>query len=110
MDHIDGVPLRMHYVQEGPRGGRQVVLVPGPPSWSYLYRQTIPVLTDGGCRVVAVDLVGLGRSDKLAEGSAYSILTTSTWLNRLLERVDIRDAIFVAHGLAANLDFSAVGD
>src|SRR5918996_4293580 len=33
---------RMHYVDEGPRDGRPVVLLHGNPTWSFLYRNFIP--------------------------------------------------------------------
>lgn len=32
---------RMHYVDEGPRGGRPVVMVHGNPTWGYLYRHFV---------------------------------------------------------------------
>jgi pimeloyl-ACP methyl ester carboxylesterase len=37
-DSADG---RMHYVDEGPRDGRPVVMVHGNPTWGYLYRNFI---------------------------------------------------------------------
>src|SRR5262245_39907616 len=37
-DTSDG---RMHYVDEGPRDGRPVVLVHGNPTWGFLYRNFI---------------------------------------------------------------------
>jgi haloalkane dehalogenase len=46
-DGEDGA-LRVHYLDEGPRDGEVVVLMHGEPSWSYLYRKMIPVLTDAG--------------------------------------------------------------
>ena len=39
-----GDHLRMHYVDEGPRDGKIVVLLHGEPMWSYLYRKMIPGL------------------------------------------------------------------
>ncbi len=45
----DGVdPLRMHYVDAGPPDGPVVLLLHGQPTWSYLYRTVIPVLTERG--------------------------------------------------------------
>nr|BFE78797.1 hypothetical protein GCM10020093_013980 [Planobispora longispora] len=52
----------MAYVDEGE--GPVVLLLHGEPSWSFLYRHVIRVLVDGGCRAVAPDLIGFGRSDK----------------------------------------------
>ena len=59
---IDG--LRQAYVDEGPADGEVVLLLHGQPSWSYLYRDMIPVLADAGYRVIAMDHLGMGRSDK----------------------------------------------
>lgn len=59
---IDG--LRQAYVDEGPRDGEVVLLLHGQPSWSYLYRHMIPGLVDAGYRVIAMDHLGMGRSDK----------------------------------------------
>jgi len=58
----DGTALRMHYVDEGE--GEIFLCLHGQPSWSYLYRKMIPLLTKAGYRVIAPDLVGFGKSDK----------------------------------------------
>ena len=39
--------MRMHYVDEGPRDGRVVLMMHGEPSWSYLYRHMIPICGGG---------------------------------------------------------------
>ena len=54
---------RVHYLDEGPADGEVVLLLHGEPTWSYLYRKMIPLLTAQGLRVIAPDLVGFGRSD-----------------------------------------------
>jgi haloalkane dehalogenase len=43
-----GDSLRMHYVDEGPRDGKVVVVLHGEPTWSYLYRKMIPSLVAAG--------------------------------------------------------------
>lgn len=60
---IDG--LRKAYAEAGPADGELVLLLHGQPSWSYLYRKMIPVLAEAGYRVIAMDHLGMGRSDKL---------------------------------------------
>jgi haloalkane dehalogenase len=64
--------LQMHYVDEGSRTAAPILLLHGEPSWSYLYRKMIGILTSAGHRVVAPDLIGFGRSDKLVEIEEYS--------------------------------------
>ncbi len=67
--YVDVRGLRMHYVDEGQ--GDPILCLHGEPSWSYLYRKMIPTLSRKS-RVIAPDLVGFGRSDKLAERSDYT--------------------------------------
>ena len=64
--------LRMHYVDSGPRDAPVVLLLHGQPTWSYLYRKVIPVLTRRGLRAVAPDNIGFGRSDKPTERTDYT--------------------------------------
>ncbi len=59
---IDG--LRMHYVDEGSKSGEVILLLHGQPTWSYLYRKMIPILAKADYRVIALDNMGMGRSDK----------------------------------------------
>lgn len=92
----DGGTLRMGYVRSGPADGSVVVLLHGEPSWSYLYRSIIPVLTDAGLNVVAPDLVGFGRSDKPADPAEHSYARHVEWLRALLfDRLDLRSVILV---------------
>ena len=60
----EGATLRVHYLREGDPDAPVILLMHGEPSWCYLYRKMIPVLTGAGLQVVAPDLVGFGRSDK----------------------------------------------
>ena len=76
--------LRLHYIDEGQPGSQVVVLAHGEPSWSYLYRTVIPVLTGAGLRCIAFDLVGFGRSDKPALAGDYSYSRHVEWTRELL--------------------------
>lgn len=59
----------------------------GEPTWSYLYRKMIPGLRDAGHRVLAMDFVGFGKSDKLTRVAAYShTLHTATLVRRHCSR------------------------
>lgn len=64
--------LRIHYLDEGQGGADAVLLLHGEPTWSYLYRKMIPILTGAGLRAVAPDFIGFGRSDKPVSRSDYS--------------------------------------
>src|SRR5947208_12466799 len=90
---VDG--LRIHHVDEGPRGAPPVLLLHGEPSWSYLYRKMIPLLTAGGLRAVAPDLVGFGRSDKPAAPEDYTYQHHTDWMRGMLEALDLRGVTLV---------------
>jgi len=85
--------LRMHYVDEG--AGEPVLLLHGEPSWSYLYRKMIPLLTAAGLRAVAPDLVGFGRSDKPAAREDYTYQRHMDWLTAFVAALDLRDITLV---------------
>lgn len=87
----DGQPLRLHYVDEGPRDAAVVLLLHGEPSWSYLYRHMISGLVALGHRVIAPDLIGFGRSDKPIESSDHTYERHVAWMLAWLEVVDLSE-------------------
>ncbi|MFN7944403.1 MAG: haloalkane dehalogenase [Blastocatellia bacterium] len=84
--------LRMHYVDEG--SGDPVLCLHGEPTWAFLYRQMIPGLKQGN-RVIAPDLIGFGRSDKLAEKSDYTFDLHCRTVSGLIENLDLRNITLV---------------
>ncbi|MEX3009253.1 haloalkane dehalogenase [Hoeflea sp. TYP-13] len=87
-------PLRMHYVDEGPRDGPVVLLLHGEPTWSYLYRKMIPPLAQSGFRVLAPDFIGFGKSDKISDRNAYSYLGHVDWMKEWTGKLGLRDITF----------------
>ena len=116
--HLPGFPfqphyvevngLRLHYVDEGQ--GDPILCLHGEPSWSYLYRKMIPPLA-ASHRVLALDLVGFGRSDKYSERSDYSFQMHYDALVGAVTALDLRRITLVVQDwggllglpLAANL-------
>ena len=91
-DTSDG--LRMAYIDEG--SGPVVLLLHGEPSWSFLYRKMIPGFLDAGCRVIAPDLIGFGRSDKPAAVADYTYAGHVEWLRSVLfDALDLSDITLV---------------
>jgi haloalkane dehalogenase len=84
VDDTEGGTLRVHYLDEGERNAPVVLLMHGEPSWSFLYRKMIPVLTAAGLRCVAPDLIGFGRSDKPVERSDYTYARHVEWMRAAL--------------------------
>ena len=91
-DSADG---RLHYVDEGPRDGKPVVMVHGNPTWGYLYRNFISGLVDAGFRCVVPDHLGFGRSDKPDDAKLYQVPRHAERLDALLESLDLHEATLV---------------
>jgi haloalkane dehalogenase len=87
--------LRMHYIDEGPRDAQPVLMLHGEPSWAYLYRKMVPVITAAGLRAVAPDLIGFGRSDKPVSQDDYTYAAHVAWIASLLEQIDLRGITLV---------------
>jgi haloalkane dehalogenase len=95
---IDG--LRVHYVDEGPGSAGTMLLLHGEPTWSYLYRGLIPVFTAAGYRVVAPDMIGFGRSDKVLDREWYTLDHHVVTLKELVTRLDLRNITVVVQDWA----------
>jgi len=89
--NYQGTRLRLHYVDEGPADAAPVLLLHGEPSWAYLYRKMIPIITAAGHRAVAPDLAGFGRSDKPAARADYSYQFHMDTMTALVESLDLRN-------------------
>lgn len=87
--------LRLHYVDEGPRGAPPVLMMHGEPTWSYLYRHMIVPVAAAGLRVLAPDMIGFGKSDKPAAKSDYTYAGHVAWMRHWLEALDLRDITLV---------------
>ena len=87
--HYVEVPggLRMHYVDEG--RGDPILCIHGEPSWCYLYRKMVPLLAPHS-RVIAVDLIGFGRSDKPVGKDAYTYALHHDALVSLINQLDLK--------------------
>jgi haloalkane dehalogenase len=107
----DGGSLRMHYLDEGPADGPIVLLLHGEPSWCYLYRHMIPVLTDAGLRAVAPDLVGFGRSDKPTPRTEYTYARHVAWVHSLLfDHLDLTAVTLVCQDWGGLIGLRLVGE
>jgi len=104
----EGTRLRMHVVDEGPRDAPVVLLLHGEPTWSFLYRKMIPALVAAGLRAVAPDHIGFGRSDKLADRTAYSYASQVGWTCALLAVLDLRDVTLVCQDWGGPIGLSAL--
>lgn len=81
--------IRLHFVDEGPRDAPPILMMHGEPSWSYLYRFMIPPVVEAGYRVLAPDLVGFGKSDKLGSKGDYSYAGHVAWMRDWVEALGL---------------------
>jgi haloalkane dehalogenase len=93
---------RMHYLQAGDPKGDPILLLHGNPTWSYLWRGVIPHLEHSG-RVVAVDLIGHGRSDRPAID--YRFPTHRRYLDGFIDGLGLERLTLVVHDWGGGLGF-----
>lgn len=86
---------RMAYIDEGPRGGRPVLLLSGNPTWCFLYRDFIEPLTAAGYRAIAPDWIGAGYSDHPPHDASLTFAHHAADLVSLLDRLDLRGFVIV---------------
>ena len=102
---IDVNGRRMAYVEMG--SGDPIVFQHGNPTSSYLWRNIMPALADVG-RCVAVDLIGMGDSDKLDNTGpgSYRYVEHRDYLFAAWEQLGISDNVtFVIHDWGSALGF-----
>ena len=113
ISHSDGTSLRFHYVDEGATNGSpsgEVILcLHGQPSWSYLYRKMIPLLTAGGHRVIAPDMIGFGKSDKPTERESYTYSNHTAWVKAFMEALDLQNVTLICQDWGAMIGMRMVG-
>ncbi|MEM7136045.1 MAG: haloalkane dehalogenase [Myxococcota bacterium] len=105
---IDG--LRQAYYAAGPSDADPVLLLHGQPSWSYLYRKMMPVLAEGGQRVIAMDHLGMGRSDKPTAITDYSYLGHIDRLERFIEELELRNVTLFVQDWGSLIGLHVAGD
>jgi haloalkane dehalogenase len=96
---------RMAYIDEGE--GDAIVFAHGNPTSSYLWRNIMPH-GEGLGRLIACDLIGMGRSDKLPDSGPerYSYREQRDYLFALWEQLNLGDkVIMVLHDWGSLLGF-----
>ena len=100
---VDG--LKIAYVEMG--SGAPIVFQHGNPTSSYLWRNILPQLVGHG-RCIAIDLLGMGDSDKLPDSgpSRYTLKEHSHYWDGALQALGVEDGItFVLHDWGTALGF-----
>ncbi len=76
-----------------------LVLLHGFPESSYSYAGAFPLVAGVFDRVVSVDFIGFGFSDKPADGFGYSLMEQADVALRLIRESGIEGCHFIAHDM-----------
>ena len=88
-------------VEGGPRGGDPIVLVHCYTCSINWWDRLRPRLERAGHRVIAMDLLGHGGSEK--PGSGYSIENQAEMVAQVMEALEVEDATVVGHSLGGTV-------
>lgn len=101
-EFVDVGGVRLYYYATGSRGeGEPIVLLHGFPTSSHLWRDVAPLLPRGH-RVIVVDLLGYGRSDRPGEHDV-SIRGHAERVVALLDALRISYAAIVGHDVGGGI-------
>lgn len=88
--------LKLAYTDHGQ--GKTLVLIHGVPTSSWMYRKMIPKLQEN-FRVISVDLIGYGSSDKPNQDTAYSNHSQAERVAYLLDHLNVKQTTVLFHDM-----------
>ena len=95
---------QLHYLDSGPGRYRKTALcLHSCIGWAYAYRNIIPHLQHHGYRVIALDLLGFGLSDKANDVDELSLRAQSRRIAALIEALDLEDVTLIGHEMGASV-------
>jgi haloalkane dehalogenase len=97
---VEVLGSRMHYVEQGE--GDPILLLHGNPTSSYLWRNVIPHVSPEA-RVIAVDLIGMGKSDK--PDIAYQFEDHIEYVEAFIEALGLENVVLVLHDWGGGIGF-----
>jgi pimeloyl-ACP methyl ester carboxylesterase len=101
-EFLDLNGTRLYYYAAGTRGaGEPVVFLHGFPTSSHLWGDVVPLMPPGH-RVVVLDLLGYGRSDRPL-GRRVDLLSHAGRVVHLLDELRIERACIVGHGIGGGI-------
>ncbi len=87
--------IDLYYEDHGK--GKPIVLIHGWPLSGRSWEKQVPVLLDAGFRVITYDRRGFGESSKPTSGYDYDTLAAD--LDKLITKLDLRDATLVGFSM-----------
>jgi haloalkane dehalogenase len=114
---IDVSGHRLRYIDEGPRGRSEgeaattpqtILCVHGNPTWSFYWRRVIERFSPR-YRVIAVDHLGCGRSEKPPRGQfPYTLTAHRDNLLELIDQLGLQQINLLAHDWGGAIGLSAL--
>ncbi len=90
--NVDGA--RVHYQEFGDATHPPMILIHGYTASVYVWKTAAPMLADAGFRVIAIDLLGFGYSEK-PSWFDYSIQSQARMISRFMDRLGIGRSVIV---------------
>lgn len=105
--YIEVLGSQMHYIEEYADTGNvqqtTFLFLHGNPTSSYLWRNIIPFIKGRG-RAVALDLIGMGKSDKPDIG--YTFQEHINYVNAFIEKKQLKNIVLVIHDWGSGIGFN----
>lgn len=98
--YVDVLGSKMHYIEEGE--GDPILFLHDIPVSGYVWRKVIPHLASLG-RCIAVDLIGLGKSDK--PEIEYTLIDHIRYIEKFIEKLNLKNIVLVMHGWGSIIGF-----
>lgn len=99
-NYVDVLGSKMHYVEQG--SGDTILFLHGIPTSSYLWRNILPQLSDAH-QCIAVDLIGLGKSDK--PDIEYTVFDHIKYIEGFIDALSLSNITLVAHAWGSVIGF-----
>lgn len=103
--YANALGSRMHYIDTGTgkESGTPLLFVHGNPTSSYLWRNVIPQVS-GEHRAIAVDLIGMGKSDK--PDLEYHLEDHVAYFEAFVESLGLEKVVLVVHDWGGPIGFA----
>ena len=98
--YVEVLGSKIHYIDEG--SGDPILFLHGQPTWSYLWRNTIPYASSVG-RAVSMDLIGFRKSDKSDLG--YRFFDHVKYVEGFIDALGLKNITLVIHDWGFGLGF-----
>jgi len=98
--YLNVLGSKLHFVEAG--HGDPILFVHGNPSSSYLWRNVVPHLAKQG-RVIAIDLIGMGKSGK--PDLRYTYSDHARYFRAFIKALELRHITLVTHDWGSFLGF-----